>query len=175
MSDPAVPGDQAAKFGSQADFARAQGWRKSYVTALKQQGRLVFNAAGQVDFDASLQRIRDTTGAPERAAPAVRGSRMSAAQERERHYSSELKRLEYERAVRKLREADQVNSAVDDAGALFRAGVEAWRDRLPPQLAALGGDEQRISALLASETEDLLRRLAKRLEAAARDGEGVEP
>ena len=23
MSDPAVPGDQAAKFGSQADFARA--------------------------------------------------------------------------------------------------------------------------------------------------------
>ena len=172
MSDPAVPGDQAAKFGSQADFARAQGWRKSYVTALKQQGRLVFTGDGRVDFDASLQRIRDTTGAPERAAPAVQGSRISAAQERERHYSSELKRLEYERAVHKLREADEVRSAADDAGALFRAGVEAWRDRLAPELAALGGDEQRISALLASETDQLLRRLAKRLHALAGGGEG---
>lgn len=177
MTQATATADAPAKFGSQADFARLQGWRKSYVTALKQQGRLVFTSDGQVDFDASLQRIRDTTGAPERAAPAVQGSRMSAAQERERHYSSELKRLEYEREVRKLREAKEVNSAVDDAGAMFRAGVEAWRDRLTPQLAALAGDEQRIAALLVTETEDLLRRLVKRLEAAAAaaDTEGAEP
>ncbi|MBN8493217.1 MAG: hypothetical protein J0M00_17555, partial [Burkholderiales bacterium] len=139
--------------GSQAEFARAQGWSKAYVTKLKAEDRLVFTADHQVDFAASLARIKATTKAPERAAPSVQGSEYAGAQDRERHYSAELKRIELEREMRQLLQADDVYSAVADAAALMRTGIEAWRDRLPPQLAALGGDEARIAALLAAECE----------------------
>jgi hypothetical protein len=152
----------AQKFGTQAEFARAQGWQKSYVTKLKNEGRLIFTDDGLVDFEASLARIAQTTGAPERAAPAVQGKPYSDAQDRERFYSAELKKLELERETKRVLDAADVDSVVTDAGAIFRAGVEAWRDRLPPQLAALGGDEQRIAAMMADECEQLLRRVSDR-------------
>ena len=47
-----------ATVGTQAEFARAQGWAKSYVSALKRDARLVFTADGRVDYAASLDRIK---------------------------------------------------------------------------------------------------------------------
>jgi len=38
---------------SQAEFARMNGWDRSYVTRLKQAGRLVMTADGRVDVEAS--------------------------------------------------------------------------------------------------------------------------
>lgn len=149
-------------FGSLGEFAAEQGWVKSYASRLKAAGRLVFDDAGRVDFVASLGRIKATTGAPERAAAQVQGIDYASAQERERHYSAELKRLELERETRKVLPADDVFSATADAAAIVRSGVEAWRDRLPSQLAAIGGDEARIAALLAAECEALLQQLADR-------------
>ena len=149
-------------FGTQSEFAAAQGWGKPYVSKLKAEGRLVFRADGLVDFAASLERIKATSGAPERAAPEVQGPAYAGAQDRERHYSAELKRLEWERETRRVLLADEVYSAVRDAGAMLRAGIEAWRDRLPPQLAAIGADEGRIASLLAAECEQLLQRLSDR-------------
>lgn len=159
-----IVAEAPVKFGNQAEFAAANGWARSYVSKLKGEGRLVFTPEGQVDFAASLQRIKATSGAPERAAPPVQGAEYAGAQDRERHYSAELKRLELERETRRLLPADDVYSAVADAAAIVRTGVEAWRERLPPQLAALGGDESRIAALLAVECDALLRRLAQRFE-----------
>jgi len=158
--DAAAP---AARFGNQTDFARAHGWSKGYVTKLKQDGRLVLTSDGLVDFEASLQRIKGTSGAPERAAPVVQGISFRDNQDRERFYSAELKRLELERETRRLRLASDVDSAAADVGTLVRAGIEAWRDRMPPQLAALGADEARIAAFLRSECEQLLRRLSDKL------------
>ena len=155
--------------GNQVEFARANGWAKSYVTKLKDEGRLVFSADGQVDFAASLARIKASTGAPERAAAPVQGKAYSDSQDRERFYSAELKRLELGRETKRLREADEVASAAADAGVLMRATVEGWRDRMPPQLAALGGDEQRIATFLAAECEHLLKRVAEKLAALAID------
>jgi hypothetical protein len=157
----------AQAFGTQAEFAAAQQWSKSYVTKLKQEGRLVLTPAGLVDFAASLASIKATSGAPERAAPAVQGKPYNDSQDRERFYSAELKRLELERETKRLRSADEVASAVDDAGVLVRTTVEGWRDRLPPQLAALGGDEARIAAFMCSECEHLLRRLSEKFAALA--------
>ncbi len=159
-------------FGSQADFARANGWAKSYVTALKQAGRLVLAEDGRVDFAASLERIRATTGAPERAAPQVQGEQYAGSSEREKFYASELRRLEYEREVRQSLATAEVDAAVDDVAAIIRTGVEAWRSSLAPQLAAVGGDEARIEALLAAECEVLLRRLADRFAKLAAADEG---
>lgn len=151
---------------AQVDFATANGWSRSYVTKLKQQGRLVMQG-DKVDVEASMERIRQTTTAPERAAPAVQGGAYSGAQERERHYSAELKRLEFERELGRLRDADEVAAVLNDAAAVFRAGVEAWSHTLAPMVAALGGDEARIAALLAEEGDDLLRRVSKRFAALA--------
>ena len=153
----------AAAFGNQVEFARAQGWQKSYVTALKKEGRLVFTDDGRVDFAASLQRIKDTTGAPERAAPAVQGEQYSTAIELGRFYDNEMKRLEYERAVGKVRDAAEVAAVLEDVAAVFRTSVEAWTTRMAPDLAALNGDEGRIRALLRSEGEQLLRKVAQRM------------
>jgi hypothetical protein len=152
----------AQAFGTQAEFAAANGWGRPYVSKLKAEGRLVFNASGLVDFAASLARIKATSGAPERAAPEVQGAVYASAQDRERHYSAELKRLEWERETRRVLLADEVYSVVADAGAMLRAGIESWRDRLPPQLAAIGADEARIASLLAAECEQLLQRLSNR-------------
>lgn len=152
----------SATVGSQADFARANGWEKSYVTKLKQAGRLVMTADGLVDFEASMARIKATSAAPERAAPAVQGVDFARAQDRERFYSAELKRLEYEREVGRLVVRSDVEAVVAGMAAVYRAGIEAMADRLPAQIAALGADEPRIRALLSAEGEQLLRRVADR-------------
>lgn len=164
----------SATVGSQAEFARANGWEKSYVTKLKQAGRIVMTADGLVDFEASLARIKATSGAPERAAPAVQGVEFAKAQDRERFYSAELKRLEYEREVGRLIVRADVEAVVADMATVYRSGVESLSDRLPAQIAALGADESRIRALLADEGEQLLRRVADRF-SRLHGGFGVAP
>lgn len=59
----------------QAEFARRQGWAKSYVTKLKREGRLVFAADGGVDEAASRARIAATAAhtRPDVAARAAAG------------------------------------------------------------------------------------------------------
>lgn len=158
----ALPADAPARC-RQSEFAQLMGWSKGYVTDLKKAGRLVMLDDGLVDVQASVERLRATAQAPERAAPVVQGISFSNAQDRERFYNAELKRLEYEREIGQLLQADEVASAVRDAGAMIRSTIEAWRDRLPPQLAALGADEQRAAALMAAECEALLQAISDRL------------
>lgn len=44
-----------SQYLSRADFARARGWSKSYITKLGQQGKLVFDAAGKmIDVGATV-------------------------------------------------------------------------------------------------------------------------
>jgi len=45
---------------TQAEYARRKGWAKSYVTKLKQAGRLVMTSRGLVDVDATEQRLAET-------------------------------------------------------------------------------------------------------------------
>jgi hypothetical protein len=153
MSDLFEPAVAPEAHVTQAEFARLQGWSKSYVTKLKGEGRLVLNEAGLVDVEASLARIRDTTGAPERAsAPAVT-KEFDASRDRKAHYDAELARLQYEREVGGVLKTDEVLSVVADVATQLRASFEAWPSRLAPQIVALGGDEQRIQALLADTIE----------------------
>ncbi|KAF7597748.1 MAG: hypothetical protein CGU28_16875 [Candidatus Dactylopiibacterium carminicum] len=61
-----------SEFLTQAEFARRQGWARSYVTELKRAGRLVMDADGKrVDLTASLALIRQTAS-PDKAAVAAR-------------------------------------------------------------------------------------------------------
>jgi hypothetical protein len=146
---------------SQAEFARSQDWSKSYVTKLKQEGRLVFTAEGLVDIAASLAKIRESTTAPERASPPAQTDGYSDAAERDKYYASELKRLEYEAQVRKVLQAGDVVAVITDAATRLRGALESWPDRLSPLLAAAHGDEDRIRGILAEEVEMRLAELSR--------------
>lgn len=153
---------------SQANFARLIDVDKSYVTKLKGEGRLVFNDAGLVDVAASLARIKATSGAPERAAPAVQGSDYQDAADRDKWYAAELKRLEYERAVGALLETPDVLAVIADVSTTVRVRFEQWPDRLAPQIAALGADEHRIRALLAEQVQAAFEEMARGFERIAK-------
>lgn len=150
---------------TRAEFARANGWSKSYVTKLGDAGRLVLSDDGKLVLAAeSLQRIRETTGAPERAsAPAVspqyRGDR-----DRKEFYDAENARLDLEERVGGLLQRGDVLAVTAEAAVLMRQRLEGWRDRLAPQLAALGGNEQRIRALLHDQVHQLLQDMSRRFE-----------
>lgn len=162
MSDQAELVETPA-FCSQAEFARLNSWSPSYVTKLKQEGRLVFTPDGKVDVQASLLRIQQGTGAPERAsAPAV-SSALQDLQAQEKRLDIQRKTREEQQAIGELLDATAVLDAVNDAGALFRSQLEAWPERLSPQIAALGSDEGRIRALLADHVEAALNEFVTRL------------
>lgn len=156
---------------TQAEFARRQGWSRAYVTKLKHEGRIVHGGDGLVDVEASVELIRDTTGAMGRAGEAVQGPQFKDAADREKYYAAELKRLEYERVVRELMPVDEVHAAVDSLAVEFRAAIESLEQRLLPHLEAIGADGARVRALLSDETEQILASLSRRLEQLAKGGE----
>lgn len=152
---------------TQAEFARQQGWGKSYVSKLKAEGRLVITADELVDIEASLALIRATTAAPERASAPAQGIHFADAAEREKFYASELKRLDYEAQIGLTAEMAQVRAVCADLGTRLRGALEAWPERLSPMLAAAGGDEERIAAILAEEVELRLSEISRGFSALA--------
>jgi transcriptional regulator with XRE-family HTH domain len=152
---------------TQAEFARRQGWERSYVTKLKHENRLVFDDAGRVDEAASLARIQETTAVQSRASdPAVSPAGRSD-RDRQAFYDAEKSRLDLEERVRRLRDAAEQDAALADAAVVFRTALETWPERLTPDLAAMGGDEARIQAFLADEVEAVLGELSRRFAAMA--------
>lgn len=152
---------EATRGVSQAEFARRQGWAKSYVTKLKLAGRLVMLEDGSVDEEASLRQIQATAEVPERASsPAVSPSTRSDI-DRKTFYEAEKSRLDLEERIGKLLDADQTLSALADAAVRLRTALETWPERLSSPLAALGGDEARIRAYLAEHIETALEEIAR--------------
>lgn len=147
-------------------FAAANNWSKSYVSKLGAEGRLVLTDDGKlVRVRESLDRIAATTGAPERAsAPAV-PPQFRVDRDRKEFYDAENARLDLEARMGKLLARADVMSVMSDAAVTLRTRLEGWPPRLAPQLAALGGNEQRIKAVLAEHIElalaDLSQRFAK--------------
>ena len=155
---------------SKSEFARLNGWSKSYVSKLAGEGRLVVTEDGkQVLVAESLARIRETTTAPERASDAAVTTQYRGDRDRREFYDAENARLDLEERLGKLLSAAQVSAVVAQAGTLFRQRLEGWPHRLAPQLAVMGGNEGGIRGLLIDEVELLLAELARTLgDAAAR-------
>jgi transcriptional regulator with XRE-family HTH domain len=152
----------AASKLSQADFARLQGWSKSYVSKLKKESRLVLDDAGLVDVAPTLALITGTTTAPERAATSVVSTAFNDSRDRKEHYTAELARLDYLERAGKLLDAGEVVGVIADALTTLRSAIEAAPPQLAPQLAAMG-DEAQMRALLADHFEVLLAELADTL------------
>lgn len=162
-----------ATVATQAALAAALGETPSRISQLGKEGRLVKAPDGGWDVEATRQRIAVTSNALGRAGEQIQGEDYANAQARERWYSAELKRLELDRELGRVRDAAEVEAVARDAATLVRGAIESWRDRMPPQLAACGADEQRIASLLATECDHLLHRLAERLATLA--GQSAHP
>lgn len=175
---------------TQAEFARHLGRNKSYVTRLKQAGRLVM-AGRQVAVEASLEKIRGTAS-PERDQVAARfaepgddqrvplgpdggsqptGSDVTTyqtARAKKEHYLALQAEADYRQNIGELLEADQVRFVAADAGARLRSMLERLPDRLADELAAID-DPQRVRALLVENIEETLHEVADSFEALARE------
>lgn len=170
---------------SLADFARRLNYKKSYITQLKQDGRLVLTTDGKrVVVDASIERIKATQAlshqsiadrhAAARSAPDVpedelpapttsptpEQARYQTSRAEREHWAAQAARRDYELSMRQLLPAADVESAIADAVTQLRARLEALPDILAPQLAA-EPDEAKCRALLADEIEHALTELAR--------------
>lgn len=135
---------------TQKEFALQQGWAQSYVTQLKQAGRLVI-VDGKVDVAASLRRIADTADhnrddvaqrhAANRQAkvnnpePTADDDRVAAAfrinRARKMQHDADKAGLEAEQLAGRLVDRQDVEFVMDDLAAL----LSALLDNLPGQLA----------------------------------------
>jgi hypothetical protein len=148
---------------TRSEFASRNGWSKSYVSKLGGEGRLVLTEDGKhVLVAESLARIKETSGALERASAPVVPVQVRADRDRKEFYDAEQARLDLEKRVGKLLDKPDVLAVVADAAAALRSRLESFPPRLAPQLAAQGGNEARIKAILADAVEHLLDDLSSR-------------
>ena len=166
---------------TQAEFARMQGWRKSYVTKLKQEGRLVLDDAGRVLVKESLARIEATRDpnrddvarrhaerreAAAQVAPTAMDDRAASTYQQSRavkeRYLALQAKAEYEQRIGKLCDADTVRMAGAELGTLLRSSLENLQDMLSAELAP-ESDPNRIHAMLGEHFEIVLNEISRKL------------
>lgn len=174
---------------TQTAFAERIGVAKSYVTRLKQLGRLVLAENGLVDVEASLARLKetqdpakpshialsDTPGkpdeqplvAPPEDAPAEGAMNYQQARAVKEKYQALSAKLEYEQSCAQLLRADDVAAVIARVAVTLRTRFESFPDLLAPQLAEIR-DEQQIRSLLADQVEILLSDLSAQFAKLAR-------
>ncbi|MFT3758452.1 hypothetical protein [Thauera sp.] len=177
------------------EFADYLGFRPSYITALKKDGRLVLTDDGKrVRVAESVARIEATRN-PARADVAQRhaeartpaevapdpspvqqaaagaekiGNTYQAARAVKERYLAMSAKRDYEVAIGKLLPADEVRSAIANAASVIRTELENLPDSIAPILAA-ETDEARVRLLLADEIEAALGNLAARFDKIAKE------
>lgn len=165
---------------TQSEFAALIGKNKSYVTRLKQAGRLVLTQGGQVDVEKSKAMIAATAdpsrnaavearaneamNGEHRAAPAPDGISNSyqIARGVNEKYKALTAKAEYEQLIGKLVDADESRLFAADLAATFRSALEILPDRISPELVALS-DTEAIRALLVENFEQVLTDLADKI------------
>lgn len=169
-----------------SEFARHLGKKGSWVTQLKQAGRLVLTDDGKrVRVAESVARIEATRDpamqgvadhhAAQRAAKAAAstptppdaplgtekiGNTYQAARAVKEQYLARAAKRDYELSIGKLLPADDVRHALAAAATTLRARLEALPDTLAPQLAPIT-DEHQTRATLAEAIEHALAELAR--------------
>lgn len=160
---------------TQAAFAEQEGWHRSYVTKLKQAGRLVMSDDGKkVLVKESLAKIAETED-PNRddvknRHAAKRGNadqgadvvvKFSDGRAKEQHYKALRSEAEYKEMVGELVRAEDVKQAVADIVITFRQSLENLPHRLAPDL--VGKDVDFVRSKLREETFNVLSQLQKKL------------
>ena len=173
-------------------FAKHLGCRPSYVTKLKQAGRLVMDDAGRVrvaESQALIEATRDpakrpvsdrhaqargdaldggagqvATDAQDEPDPAaVINPDYQAARAKREHYAALQAEADYRAKIRELLDAGQVRAVLSDILTQLRTQLEVIAPSHAPALAAMSSEAD-IKALLESEIESALRAAADRLQ-----------
>lgn len=174
---------------TKAEFARLLGCGKSYITKLKDEGRLVLTEDGKVDVEASRARIAQTAD-PNRDDVAKRMAEQRGnvgqdgddeglsdyqkARATKEHYLALQAKTDYERAIAALIPRADVEAALTDLVAVTRAGLENLPHRVAAEL--VGKDLDTIRAQLRQAVVDLMAEMhggAKRQLAELTAGEGA--
>lgn len=184
---------------SQTRFAALAGYSKSWVTALKQRGRLVLTEDGRVDVEASLARIRETAEpgradvaerwararagqggaaadddraepeAPDAAAPTDGTMGFQHARARKEHFLAKRAEAEYGEMIGELTRAAEVRDMGTRLGALVRTHLE--RLEVLADVLAAESDATRVRAHIAEHAELALGELSEAVARLAREAE----
>ncbi len=166
---------------SLADFARRLNYKKSYITQLKQDGRLVLTADGKrVVVDASIELLKQTSDpsrntvadrhaeARERSsdqpAPTAEENRIGSSYQasravKERFLALTAKR-DYDISMGKLVDAEHVRHSITSAVITLRQRLELLPDTMASELAA-EREEIKVRAILGDAIEVALDDLAR--------------
>lgn len=169
------------------EFADHLGCAPSYVTKLKQAGRLVLDEAGRVKVAESQALIEASRDPSKRAvadrhteergaalaapaaepgdteAPAIANPDYQAARAKREHYAALQAEADYRAKIRELLDAGRVRAVLADVLTELRTQVEAIPHTLAPALAAMT-DEATVKAALVAEIESALQAASVRLE-----------
>lgn len=164
---------------TQSEFATHIGQQKSYITQLKQAGRLVMDG-DKVMVEESLNLINETKD-PGKEAVAERhqanreqkpvdaqndeviiknGSEYQQARAMREKYNAMQARIAYEQAIGQLLEINDVRLVVANGDAIVRNRLESLPDVLAPILTA-EIDEQRVRSILIDYIEQTLSELSR--------------
>jgi len=172
----------------QIAFAQHLGVARSYITQLKQQGRLVMTERGLVDVAASIIRIQETAD-PNRDDVAARHAKERGAQTavaaaektekpakqkrekdpnqitfadgraKEQHFRALQAELDYQKAIGEVVPVADMRHAVADMVMTFRQAMENMPHRLAADL--VGQDHDYIRAALKREVHDTLAEMQR--------------
>ena len=170
------------------EFAAHLGCAPSYVTKLKQAGRLVLDESGKVKVAESIALIEATRDPAKRAvaarhaeergatlsppplaeegdaeAPAIANPDYQAARAKREHYAALQAEADYRAKIRELLDAGKVRAVLADVLTELRTQVEAIPHTLAPALAAMT-DEATVKSALVAEIESALHTASARLE-----------
>ena len=164
---------------SQAAFAERNGWSKSYVSQLKDAGRLVTEPKGKrvlvlvaeslalIDETGDLNRVDvkdrhakergEGTEAQPEASEEVLSANASQAVSKSitEEFKAKSAKLAYETAAGLMVETAVVTKAAVEVATFMRSSLENLPDQLAPELAAIS-DQAQIHAVLVEHFEQLL-------------------
>lgn len=186
------------EISSFSGFARLAGYKPSYVTQLKREGRIVLTEDGKaVRVAESLERIRatkdparqdvaqrhaaaraetapageDEAGEDADLLPGVETPAMTAYQDSraiKEHYLAMKEKRDYEQSMGRLLDAEEVTAVVSDAITTLRTRLETMPDVYAAQLAA-ETDEASIRATLADAIQHALDETSRQLAGLGRE------
>lgn len=164
------------KTGSQAEFARKYGYSKAAITQFKKAGRLVFVSAGVLDFEASRQRIIDTSD-PNRADVVRRHAALRNPESKEdkevissnsfqnartvkEKYLALQAKLDYEVSSGSLIEWEKVEKVISERGMHFKDGLLLMSRKIAPLI--VGKDDVReIELIITKEIKAIIEEFRK--------------
>jgi hypothetical protein len=159
----------APQICTKAEFARLNGWGKSYVSKLGLEGRLVLTADERVDVAASLARIQATTGAPERGSPPAVSQAMQDLQVRGKQLEVERQEREAAKEKGELLERSEVETVVASACVEMLAVMERSIETIASKLATNSADEFRFKEIVRDELAAVCIGLSSRFKTLSRD------